>query len=660
MTEHSKAVFLSYASEDTEAARRICESLRTAGIEVWFDQSELRGGDAWDTAIRRQIRNCGLFIPIISSNAHAREEGYFRLEWKLAIDRSHLMTGTKPFLLPVVIDNTPGDDEFVPDKFRDVQWTRLPGGTPSPAFVERVGRLLSPDPYEPAPAQAVFSAGANAPRSHASRRIRTALLLIAASAVIGLGYVTVEQFLGSKRPAAGASAQSAIPEKSIAVLPFVNMSSDKEQEYFSDGLTEEMIDLLSQIQDLRVPARTSSFSFKGKADDIATIAQKLRVAHVLEGSVRKSGNTMRVTVQLIRADSGYHLWSKTYDRDFKDIFKVQDEIAAAVVEELKVKLGPTASVAAYRSSNTEAYNQFLLGRHFYERRNPDGWRRAIQAFHQAITLDPRYAKAYAGLAMSEAKLADVTGDAAALKQAEADAEQAIALDPKEADGYATRGYFRSTFGWDWVGAQADFAKALELDPSSATVQHNYAGLQEALGRLPAAIATERKAIEFDPLSTVAWNDLGLYLTENRDYAAAGDALRRSLEIQPDSAHGLYHLARLQLLQGQATQALATFQKVALEAYRLQGIAMAEHTLKAPKESQLALDELIAKSAQEAAYQIAEVFAWRGENDLAFAWLERAFQQRDGGLAYVKVAPMFERQRGDPRFKALIKKMNLPE
>jgi serine/threonine-protein kinase len=159
---------------------------------------------------------------------------------------------------------------------------------------------------------------------------------------------------------------------------------------------------------------------------------------------------------------------------------------------------------------------------------------------------------------------------------------------------------------------------------------------------------------------VAWNDLGLYLTENRDYAAAGEALHRSLEIQPDSAHGLYHLARLQLLQGQATQALATFQKVDLEAYRLQGIAMAEYTLKVPQESQRALDQLIAKSAQEAAYQIAEVFAWRGENDLAFAWLERAFQQRDGGLAYVKVAPMFERLRGDPRFKALIKKMNLPE
>jgi TolB-like protein len=497
------------------------------------------------------------------------------------------------------------------------------------------------------------------------------LLLIAAVVAIAIGYLAVDKFLLSKRPLVGiqtsapsgqsaAPTQAAIPEKSIAVLPFVDMSEKKDQGYFSDGLSEEMIDLLSQVPDLRVPARTSSFSFKGKSDDIPTIAQKLRVAHVLEGSVRKASNTIRVTVQLIRADSGYHLWSKTYDRDFNDIFKVQDEIAAAVVEALKVKLGPTQPVAAHRSSNPEAYNQYLLGRQFHQRGNPDNWRRAIEAFHKAIALDPQYAAAYAGLAVSEARLADQAGDVTALRQAEADAEKAVALAPEEADGYASRGLLQYAYRWEWAGAQADFAKALRLNPTSATVQGLYASLLQSQGRLPEAIAAVKKAIELDPLSSAHWNNLGLYLIENRDYPAASEALRRALEIRPESAFGLNNLATLQLLEGHTAEALATFRKIEFEAVRLQGIAMAEHTLTNVKESQQALDELIAKHAQEAAFQIAQAFAWRGEKDQAFEWLDRSYQQRDAGLSYVKVDPLLNGLHGDRRFKALLRKMKLPE
>jgi tetratricopeptide (TPR) repeat protein len=247
-----------------------------------------------------------------------------------------------------------------------------------------------------------------------------------------------------------------------------------------------------------------------------------------------------------------------------------------------------------------------------------------------------------------------------LRRAEADAEKAVALAPEEAEGYASRGFIRSTLSWDWAGAQADFAKALLLDPASATVQHSYARLLMSQGRLPEAIATERKAIELDPLSSTDWRSLGRYLTDNRDYRAAGEALRRALEIQPESTFGLYNLARLQLLEGQGAEALATYRKIDYEAFRLHGIAMAEHTLGQEKESQQALDELVAKHAQEAAYQIAEVFAWRGGKDRAFEWLERAYQQRDGGLSSMEVDPLLDSSRGDPRFKALLRKMNLPE
>jgi len=681
MTEPARAVFLSYASQDAQAARRIADTLRAAGVEVWFDQSELRGGDVWDEKIRHQIRDCALFLPIISFHTQERTEGYFRLEWRLADQRTHLMGRTRPFIVPVCVDDTPETDADVPDAFSAVQWTRLHNGDAGPAFVERVLRLLSPEaahapgevrsPAAPAVPPTGAAPRVSAPSPAAPRPTQRVPLLIAAVAVIGVGYFAVDKLWLSKRFAEGAQTssstiqagtppQGAIPEKSVAVLPFVDMSEKKDQEYFSDGLSEELIDLLAQVQDLRVPARTSSFAFKGKADDVPSIAQKLRVAHVLEGSVRKAGNTLRVTVQLNRADNGYHLWSRTYDRDLKDIFKVQDEIAAAVVEVLKAKLAPAQAVAPYRSSNTEAYNQYLLGKRFHSRGNVDGWRRAIDAFHKAIALDPYYAAAYANLALSEYVLADSTGDAAGQRQAMADAERAVTLAPQEADGYASRGVLRMTFLWDWSGAEADLEKALALDPASDKVQGNYATLLERLGRLPEAIAVGRRATEIDPLSAIAWSNLGLYLTFDRDYPAADEALRRCLEINPESSFGGHHVSILRLLEGNAAEALATARKIGIEFFRLTDVAMAEHSLGHPMESQRALDELIAKHASDGAYQVAEALAWRGEKDKAFEWLERAYQQRDGGLSEVKVDLLLDRLHDDPRFKALLKKMNLPE
>ncbi|HYX75427.1 MAG TPA: TIR domain-containing protein [Steroidobacteraceae bacterium] len=676
MTEPAKAVFLSYASQDGEAARHIADALHAAGIEVWFDQSELRGGDAWDRQIRKQIHDCALFMPIISGTTQGRLEGYFRREWRLAVDRTHDMAEGKPFLVPVVIDDTKDQDAEVPDAFRRVQWSRLPAGSTPPAFIARVSQLLSP-PLAHGPGQARLASPSATtvreppPSRVASRATQRVLLTIAAVVVIGIGYLALDKFLLSKRPGSrvqspahigqpAALAQSAIPEKSIAVLPFVDMSEKNDQAYFSDGLSEEMIDLLSQLQDLRVPARTSSFSFKGKSDDIPSIARKLRVAHVLEGSVRRAGNMVRVTVQLIRADSGYHLWSKTYDREFKDIFQVQDEIAAAVVEALKVKLGPTQPAAAHRSSNPEAYNQYLLGRQFHRRGNPDGWRRAIEAFHKANALDPHYAAAYASLALSEYVLADSAGDATGQRQAMADAERAVTLAPQEADGYVSRGVLRMNFGWDWSGAEADLEKALALDPTSDKVQGNYATLVERLGRLPEAVEVGRRATEIDPLSAIAWSNLGQYLTFHRDYPAAHEALRRCLEINPESSYGGHHLAILQLLEGNAVGGLATARKVGIEFFRLTDVAMAEHSLGHVKESQQALEELIARHALDGAYQVSEALAWRGEKDKAFEWLERAYQQRDGGLSEVKVDLLLDSLHGDRRFKALLRKLNLPE
>src|SRR6516162_8213992 len=301
------AVFLSYASEDAAAAERVAAALRSAGIEVWFDKSELRGGDAWDRRIRDQIHDCRLFIALISAHTEARDEGYFRREWKLAVDRTHDMLEKKAFLLPVAIDATPERRAAVPDKFHEVQWTRLPGGETPPAFVERVRRLLSPEAPYPVGAAVSAQSGAvgisRAPAQSAWSPKRGLLAAAAAIAVLGvIAYVAIEKIWISKpaasAPAVAASAAPAAftpPPHSIAVLPFINMSGDKEQQYFSDGLTEELLNSLSRINKLQVAAPTSSFSFQGEHPDIATVAHKLNVGAVLEGSVRRAGNTVRIT-----------------------------------------------------------------------------------------------------------------------------------------------------------------------------------------------------------------------------------------------------------------------------------------------------------------------------------------------------------------------------
>jgi len=314
--QSQRAVFLSYASEDAAAAQQICTALRAADIEVWFDQSELRGGDAWDAAIRKHIKSCALFLPVISTNTHNRIEGYFRLEWKLAIDRSYLIAADQAFLLPVVIDGTPQTDERIPDRFRELQWTRLPGGNTPPAFVEHVARLLSPAHQLPTiPTRwsmvSTVPAAGKPPRSGAKAWRSKFVLLVFALAVIAGGYIALDRLVVSKAKrdvgrstavttASSVNAQNPIPEKSIAVLPFLDMSETKDQEYFSDGLSVELLDLLSKTEGLKVIARTSSFYFKGKQATIPEIASTLRVAHVLEGSVRKAGTTIRVTAQLIR------------------------------------------------------------------------------------------------------------------------------------------------------------------------------------------------------------------------------------------------------------------------------------------------------------------------------------------------------------------------
>ena len=456
---------------------------------------------------------------------------------------------------------------------------------------------------------------------------------------------------------ATAAAAQAIP--SIAVLPFVDMSQAGDQAYFSDGLSEELLNLLAQLPQLRVIARTSSFSFKGKEVDVATIAKALNVGHVLEGSVRKSGNTLRITAQLIRASDSSHLWSQTYDRQLTDVFKVQDEIAAAVVAALQVQLLPQQTLAKRpHSANPESYDQYLIGRQFSNRDNESDWRHAIAAFKRSIALDPNYAPAYASLGATQGSLADVMGDVAGMETAMRSSSTAIRLAPSLPDGYVSRGVARMSANHDWAGAQKDLDRALELDPGDSNVQVAHARLMMGIGRLEDAIAAARRGVQLDPLSSRAWSDLGRYLNAAGSYSEARDAMDRALEMSPESSYALFHRGETALLEKKFTEALVWFGK-ADNGYGLAGISMAQHSLARDSQSDQSLDNEIKQFAQSSAYQIAEAYAWRGEKDSAFQWLDRAVAQRDGGLSFIRCDPLIKNLRSDPRYGALLRRLGLP-
>jgi TolB-like protein/Tfp pilus assembly protein PilF len=439
------------------------------------------------------------------------------------------------------------------------------------------------------------------------------------------------------------------------------MSEKQDQEYFSDGLAEELADLLANVPGLHVIARTSSFSFKGKSDDIPTIARKLNVANILEGSVRESGNRVRVTTQLIRAADGENIWSQTYDRNLQDVFQVQDQIAAAVVAALKVKLAQgQRTFNAHRTSNLDAYNEYLLGRQFFDHFTLDGFQRATAAYRRATELDPGYAAAFAELAMSEFFAADWSDDAAGKRRALVAADEAVALAPDQADGYAARGHIRTQGPWDWAGAQADFEKALSIEPTNTMALRRYALLLGSLGRLPEAIAMTRRAIELDPLSSVTWTNLGGLFMGKRQLPAASQAIHRALEIQPESSYGLTNLGKLQLLQGDSAGVIETARRLNGKDFRLKMTAMVEHSLGHAGQSEQALKLLIASVRSDCAYCVAEVYAWRGEADATFEWLERAYQQRESDLVSIQFDPLMSSVRGDLRYAALLRKMKLSQ
>ena len=679
MTEPSHAVFLSYASEDAQAAQRIAQALRGSGIEVWFDQSELRGGDVWDQSIRRQIKTCALFIPIVSRHTHERAEGYFRLEWKLAVDRSHLIMANKAFLLPVVIDATGNDDEHVPEKFREVQWTRLPGGETPPAFVERVRRLLSPEASTPVGAAVSAQSGAvgisRAPAQAAWSPKRGLLAAAAAIAVSGvIAYVAIEKIWISKpaasAPAVAASAAPAAftpPPHSIAVLPFINMSGDKEQQYFSDGLTEELLNSLSRINKLQVAAPTSSFSFQGEHPDIATVAHKLNVGAVLEGSVRRAGNTVRITAQLINAVTGFHLWSETYDRDLKDVLKVQTEIATAVASALKVTLlgNEAARIELGGTRNPGAFDAYLrASKALRSGQGTSSYQSAIAGYTEAIRLDPNYALAFAGRSIALSSYAgefvNDTGIREFYAKSEADARQALKLAPELAEGQLALARFYGSTPLDYTHAGEVYERALALAPGDAEVLARSGAFAVVMGRFDAGLAAVRHAVALDPLNPQTHEALGESLFWARRYQEAVAVFGEVTSLEPDfkRAYGFRGVAYYWL--GDLQSAQSSCETKPDHWSSMWCLAVTFEKLGRHADAEAELKKLQAVFGDAAAYQCATIYAQWGDAAKAIEWLGRAVRLPDPGVVYVKTDPLMDPLRKEPRFQAIERELKFPD
>ena len=481
--------------------------------------------------------------------------------------------------------------------------------------------------------------------------------------VIG-ALVSIGLFFLGRYSVRNSAIESELSAKSIAVLPFVNLSSDKEQEYFSDGLSEELLNQLAQISQLRVIARTSSFSFKGKDVDVPTIAKALNVANVLEGSVRKSANTLSVTAKLVRTSDSSNLWSQTYEREMTDVFKVQDEIASDVVAALKVKLLPTQQLPnTQRTSSPEAYEHYLLGMDISRRDRMEASQLAAAEFQKAISLDPSYANAYAMLAIAQARAADLAPSnaqrAEGIKHALATIDKAITLAPDFALGYIRRGLLRHTRAWDWKGAAADFKRAIALDPNNAELLSTYSNSLFFNGHHEEAITMARKATVIDPLSLDIWHNLGLLLFCSGQDAEARSVWQHAFDINPGARWPNYLVGFLDLKEGKIEDARIHF-RATDEPFRLTGTAMLEHSLGHVAESEQALEMLKAKYAAGSAFQIAAIYGWRGEKDQAFEWLDRAYDQHDAGMPRLRYDPTLASLHDDPRFAALVKKMGFSE
>jgi TolB-like protein/Tfp pilus assembly protein PilF len=609
----SRAVFVSYAREDADVARRIADELRDAGLEVWFDQDELRGGEAWDAKIKKQIRECTLFLAVISATTQSRGEGYFRREWRQAAERMQDMATGIPFLVPVAIDDTLGPDALVPDEFMRVQWSRLAGGQATPEFVAQVKNLLGGGagarrrptiapmtntvstapmrtrppmtalpPLAPRPPAPVETVTAVKKKKSGRKAGLLSLLVVLLAGGAGAYYFFVlrpeEPVAPPPRPVAKKPAAPPAPvvapaatttpaaavaeaDKSIAVLPFTNMSEDKDSGYFADGIHEDILTNLAHIAALRVVSRTSVMEYRGKTENIRAIAQKLGVAFILEGSVRRAGNKVRVTGQLIHAATDEHVWAQSYDRDLTDVFAIQAELSQEIAKAMSAALSPQEQARLDHPAvvNPAAYDLLLRSRQIDREGNDT--RQELETeealLQKAVALDPSYASAWAGLSSVHAQMIFNALDTseARLAKSRAAIETARRLDPDHPDVLIALGTFYYYGLRDYPHALEQFERITRQWPNNY-FGHFLTGLvQRRQGRGVESLANLRRAAEVDPGSPEIARSLMIsFGGMMRRYADAIAAQEHRVQLLPESLRESFEVARLKYYLDGSTKA----------------------------------------------------------------------------------------------------------
>jgi TolB-like protein/Tfp pilus assembly protein PilF len=502
-------------------------------------------------------------------------------------------------------------------------------------------------------------------RKTATNRIWIYVAVIGAALSVGLFFVgrytarntTFEHDASPART----EATTAIAQKSIAVLPLLNESGDPKDEYFSDGLSEELIAALAQIRELKVIGRSSSFRFKDRKEEPKTIGEKLGVATLLEGTVRKQGDRVRIVAELINAADGIELWTRTFDRELKDIFSVQQEIANAVASSLKVTLlGSDERTSTNPTTrNTEAHNAYLLGHYHFQRRNLEDYRKAIGYYDEAIRLDPNYALAYAERSELWTLVGDLTGETKKdWAKARDDAEKAVSISPGLAEAHAALGWVRFFTEWKFAEGLSELKRAKELSPANPTANDLLARVIVYVGRLDEAEKQARQAVELDPLANSAQNNLSRILWYEGKLDEADAIARKAAELHPTAASSRRWQVLVAIQRGDPDLALHEAQMEPDENYRRFELALAHYARKDRAAADAALSDLLANRVG-VAYQIAQVYAARGERDKALEWLQISFDEHDTGTLALLVDPLLHDLRDDPRYKALVTKMNFP-
>jgi TolB-like protein len=662
-------VFVSYASADKAAADLICAALERGGVACWIAPRNVTPGVFYADAIVEAINSARILVVVLSVNAVGSQHVLREVERASAKRRP---------LVAFRLDTTPlptGLEYFLSAS----HWLNASGGTIEralPELVTAVRRLLvspaTPGADATPPADGV--GGDKAIRKSTPTPSRKRLWAATVAVILLLAVLVGKVWLSNRSALQNATAPVAtvtpatnpaaptISDKSIAVLPFTDMSEKHDQEYFGDGMSEEILDLLTKIPGLTVIGRTSSFAFKGKSEDLRTIGAKLNAAYVLEGSVRKAGDQVRITAQLINTRTGAHEWSETYDRQFGDVLKLQDAIAAAVARELQLTVASRYINPRAALEHADAYDLMLRGRHAADHWDEQGLDDAVTLLKEAIDHDPTSADAAAELAFTYYKqgVGVFRAPTVAFEQARSAAATALKLDPKNLRAHYVLGKISIVYDWDWANAEREFGQVSTLAPGSAYAPSGEARLFLSLGRWDDALRQINAAIAVDPLDPNSFEALSIIQASRGHLPEAQAAVRRALDIRPSYPWVHYYYGLALLTHGESTAALAEMQQEAIEEGKQAGLAMAYHALGRKADSDAMLARMLKEHPDRYGAGIASVYAFRGQSDEAMRWLDRAYTQKDVGLAYVKVDAPFKRIGADPRYKAFLRKMNLPE